>query len=130
MSRFQKIENPVLAFDGGAVAVDLTFTDQAAMRLEIPVKEIGNLVVFFAQLNQFLAGHGAINPRRELVSGPIPVQNIAFDLSAPAGESRMALELAGCTLLFAFPPSKSAAVADEFSRIARAMAANTAKPPH
>ena len=119
--RFTALSAPELSRDGKHFAVVVETDTGENLDLEIPLDEVGAIVEFLISV----ANHAEFAPHQGQQSlSPIPIQGLGFAAGNSPEETLLVVRLVGCDLAFSLASSKVAALGNEFSRIAQALAAS------
>ena len=118
---FTALSAPEISHDGKHFAVVVETEAGENLNLEIPFSEVGAIVEFLVSA----ANHADLAPHQGQQSlDPIPIQGLAFAAGKSPEETLLVVRLVGCDLAFSLDSSKVAALGNEFSRIALALAAS------
>lgn len=121
---------PRISVDQQSLSIPTKFDDGTEIDLLVSVTQLGDLVAYFAVLNDLLSDQGVTPDRgpKDDVHGPIRVHGLGFQAGTKPEDSMLVLDLAGCRLGFALDSERLVALADGVSRMARTLSADHRKP--
>jgi hypothetical protein len=128
---FKSISGPRVLDDGKRVAFTVERQDGKTLRVTCPTTELGEIISFLALIGVHASENAPLSvdrtPGAPLSMTPIPAFGLGFAHGQSPDETFLLVNLRGFQLEFQIPSSGLIRLADDVSRIARTLAADSSK---